>query len=142
MEALPGTCDDLSTSERRRPRRLALAGPVRTLSVAIAATNRTSSERCGMSLLLTQDPSDSELERSGVIRRELIQFFQSRNQTSHALPQLAAQGVVMVSQQRSLHRQVRATTRLGVSYFSQPRIKPRLRARAWAVQLWAPVRNR
>src|SRR5687768_9413776 len=38
---------------------------MRTLSVAVAATNRTSSERCGMSLLLTQDISDSELERSG-----------------------------------------------------------------------------
>src|SRR5688572_27789594 len=31
----------------------------------MAAPSRTSSERCGMSLLLTQDISDSELERSG-----------------------------------------------------------------------------
>ena len=66
VDVLPGRCDDLlirerrERRERRRRRGLALGGPgVRTLSVAMAATNRTSSERCGMSLLLTQDTCGS-----------------------------------------------------------------------------------
>jgi len=36
--------------------------------VAMAATSRTGSERRGMSLLLTQDTTDSERERSGPAR--------------------------------------------------------------------------
>ena len=65
MDVLPGRCDDLLDASGVGGGVWPWAAPVRTLSVAMAATNRTSSERCGMSLLLTQDTSDSELERSG-----------------------------------------------------------------------------
>ena len=49
-EVLPGNCDAPLISERGAGL-WPWAAPVRTLSVAIAATNRPSSERCGMSLV-------------------------------------------------------------------------------------------
>jgi hypothetical protein len=63
---------------------------------------------------------------SDLIRRELIEAFESRNQTSHALPRLGAQRVVMVSS-REIAKSggaksggARHEPARGHSYFSRP----------------------
>jgi hypothetical protein len=62
----------------------------------------------------------SEAIQSDLIRRELIESFESRNQTSHALPRLGAQNVVLVSSGEIARSSGSQDPARGYSYFSRP----------------------